>query len=130
MTREDIIRMAREAGDWNGQTAEFNDIGLERFADIVAAHEREECRLIVLDNSDAEGICCTDDVLEAFRQMGEKLRRKTVDKEDLIYRLRKRAEIRRQINTRKSVQEGAPDRIADLLEEAADALESKEKAHD
>jgi len=57
------------------------------------------------------------------------LRRKTVDKEDLIYRLRKRAEIRRQINTRKSVQEGAPDRIADLLEEAADALESKEKAH-
>ena len=48
---------------------------------------------------------------------------------DLIYRLRKRAEIRRQISTRKSVQEGAPDRIADLLEEAADALESKEKAH-
>ena len=45
---------------------------LERFADIVAAHEREECRLIVLDNSDAEGICCTDDVLEAFRQRGEK----------------------------------------------------------
>jgi hypothetical protein len=57
-------------------------------------------------------------------------RKRTVDKEDLIYRLRKRAEIRRQINTRKSVQEGAPDRIADLLEEAADALESKEKAHD
>jgi len=47
-----------------------------------------------------------------------------VDNQDLIYRLRKRAEIRRQINTRKSVQEGAPDRIADLLEEAADALES------
>jgi hypothetical protein len=72
MTRDDIIRMARQAGDWNGQTAEFNDIGLERFAVLVAAHEREECRLIVLDNSDAEGICCTDDVLEAFRQRGEK----------------------------------------------------------
>lgn len=43
--------------------------------------------------------------------------------DDLIYRLRKRAEIRRQIQTRKSVQEGKPDRIADLLEEAADALE-------
>lgn len=39
--------------------------------------------------------------------------------EDLVYRLRKRAEIRRQIQTRKSVQEGKPDRIADLLEEAA-----------
>lgn len=44
-------------------------------------------------------------------------------KDDLIYRLRKRAEIRRSIATRKSVQEGQPDRIADLLEEAADALE-------
>lgn len=39
--------------------------------------------------------------------------------EDLVYRLRKRAEIRRQIPTRKSVQEGKTDRIADLLEEAA-----------
>jgi hypothetical protein len=28
--------------------------------------------LIVIDNSDAEGICCTDDVLEALRQRGEK----------------------------------------------------------
>lgn len=43
--------------------------------------------------------------------------------EDLIFRLRKRAEIRRNIQTRKSVQEGKPDRIADLLEEAAQALE-------
>ena len=42
--------------------------------------------------------------------------------DDLVYRLRKRAEIRRQIPDRKSVQEGQPDRIADLLEEAADAL--------
>jgi hypothetical protein len=43
-----------------------------------------------------------------------------------VYRLRKRAEIRRQIPDRKSVQEGQPDRIADLLEEAADALEKRE----
>lgn len=42
--------------------------------------------------------------------------------EDLIERLEKRAEIRRHIPTRKSVQEGKPDRIADLLEEAAKAL--------
>lgn len=45
---------------------------------------------------------------------------------DLIYRLRKRAEIRRQIPSRKSVQEGQPDRIADLLEEAANRLEELE----
>jgi hypothetical protein len=43
--------------------------------------------------------------------------------EDLVYRLRKRAEIRRKILTRKSVQEGEPDRIADLLEEAANEIE-------
>ena len=46
--------------------------------------------------------------------------------QSLIERLRKRAEIRRQIPTRKSVQEGQPDRIADLLEEAADKLQEYE----
>ena len=49
--------------------------------------------------------------------------RKPIDEEDLVYRLRKRAEIRRQISTRKSVQDGKPDRIADLLEEAANEIE-------
>lgn len=46
---------------------------------------------------------------------------------DLVYRLRKRAEIRRQIPSRKSVQEGKPDRMADLLEEAADEIEKLEQ---
>ena len=46
--------------------------------------------------------------------------------ESLVYRLRKRAEIRRQIQDRKSVQEGLPDRIADLLEEAASRIEELE----
>lgn len=43
--------------------------------------------------------------------------------QDLVTRLRTRSEIRRQIPTRKSVQENKPDRIADLLEEAAVAIE-------
>ena len=42
---------------------------------------------------------------------------------DLIFRLRERARIRRQIPGRKSVQEGQPDRLADLLDEAADVIE-------
>lgn len=46
-----------------------------------------------------------------------------VSEQSLVFRLRKRAEIRRQISTRKSVQEGANDRIADLLEEAANEIE-------
>jgi hypothetical protein len=113
MKREDIIRMAREAGLWQSWLERLEEstktiASLEKFADLVAAHEREKvaqwmsereyatghgdtvedllkelewqaaerereaCRLIVLDNSDAEGICCTDDVLEAFRKRGEK----------------------------------------------------------
>ena len=73
MTREDIIRMAKEAGF---VTLSINEElwvpYLQHFAALVAANEREECGWIVLDNSDAEGICCTDDVLEAIRQRGEK----------------------------------------------------------
>lgn len=42
---------------------------------------------------------------------------------DLIDRLRKRAAIRRTAKGRKSVEKGEPDRIADLLEEAADEIE-------
>jgi predicted RNA-binding Zn ribbon-like protein len=42
---------------------------------------------------------------------------------DLITRLRLRAVIRRQITTRKSVQEGKADRLSDLLEEAAARIE-------
>ena len=49
MDREDIIRMAREAGanrsynpdKWD--ILEIRDTDLERFAALVAAHEREEC---------------------------------------------------------------------------------------
>ena len=43
--------------------------------------------------------------------------------QSLVFRLRKRAEIRRQIQGRKSVEQGTPDRIANLLEEAADEIE-------
>jgi hypothetical protein len=46
--------------------------------------------------------------------------------ESLVFRLRKRAEIREQIQTRKSVQEGKVDRLALLLREAADKIEEQE----
>jgi len=51
MNREDIIRMAREArmpyfyGTW--EIANLD--GLERFAALVAAHEREECLKLVAE---------------------------------------------------------------------------------
>jgi len=43
--------------------------------------------------------------------------------QSLVFRLRRRAEIRRQIPSRRSVQEGQPDRLADLLDEAAEEIE-------
>lgn len=58
--------------------------------------------------------------------MGRSSLVKTVNRE-LMLRLRTRASIRRNIITRKSVQEGKPDRIADLLDEAADEIERLSK---
>lgn len=58
--------------------------------------------------------------------MSDRRNNQYIDKmnnQDLIFRLRERARIRRQIKDRKSVQEGKPDRISDLLEEAAHELE-------
>ena len=48
---------------------------------------------------------------------------KSLEEQTLVERLRIRASIRRNNTERKSVQEGKPDRIADLLEEAADEIE-------
>ena len=49
--------------------------------------------------------------------------KRSLAEQPLVYRLRERARIRRQIPGRKSVEEGTPDRIADLLEEAANEIE-------
>ena len=49
---------------------------------------------------------------------------KPIEEQTLVERLRIRASIRRNNTERKSVKEGKPDRISDLLEEAADEIES------
>jgi len=49
-----------------------------------------------------------------------------VAQQSLLFRLRKRAEIRRQIPGRLAVVEGKPDKIANLLDEAADEIERLE----
>ena len=57
MNREDIIRWAREAGDVETdrrgrETFSFDCYGVERFAQIVAAAEREACANLVQDLCD------------------------------------------------------------------------------
>ena len=50
-----------------------------------------------------------------------------VSEQSLVFRLRKRAEIRRQIPGRLAVVEGKPDKIANLLDEAATEIEQLEQ---
>ena len=64
MTRDDIIRMAEEAGwlmevEWD-ETDGFMDL-LERFAALVAKHEREACAQIVDANAAA---CANNSMLQ------------------------------------------------------------------
>jgi hypothetical protein len=71
MTREDIMRMAKEV--WSA--GYVHERSLERFAALVAAHEREACAKVcearyMGDNSreDMEARRCA----EAIRKRGEK----------------------------------------------------------
>jgi len=69
------------------------------------------CEGQCLSRTECNGTDCLDNVRPVLTQ-------------PLIYRLRKRAQIRRQIPGRLAVIEGKPDKIADLLEEAANEIES------
>jgi len=53
--KEDIIRMAREAGVYTAHTELTLIAGLERFAAIVAAHEREKVAKWMVERSFATG---------------------------------------------------------------------------
>lgn len=64
-----------------------------------------------LSPTECNGTECLDDI------------RPVVD-QPVVFRLRKRAEIRRQIPGRLAVVENKPDKIADLLDEAANEIES------
>ncbi len=69
MTREDIIRMAKECGDWSGQTIEMNDVGLEMFANRVAAAERNKVAQWMIERSYATGHGDTvEDLLKELAQ--------------------------------------------------------------
>jgi hypothetical protein len=72
MTRDDIIRMAREANGYiselpNGDAWLFDDAALERFAALVAAAEREACAKVCDGWMHANG----NDCAAAIRARGE-----------------------------------------------------------
>ena len=69
MNRDDIIKMARGAWYSNGNNAPSLH-ELERFADLVAAAEREACAKVceVLTPTDINGVC---PVADAIRKRGQ-----------------------------------------------------------
>ncbi len=56
MTRDDIIRMAREAGDDWDSTLPSDKEFLERFAALVAAAEREACAKVCEEQRSIEWV--------------------------------------------------------------------------
>jgi len=68
MTRQEIDTLWFKA--MHESIKDNEDFTRYHFAALVAAAERSECVDIVIDNSDMDGICCTDDVLEAIRARG------------------------------------------------------------
>ena len=70
MNKEEIIRMAREAGLAYG--SDEKPLGsVTRFAALVAAHEREACAK-VCDGMDHNGVMIAADCAAAIRARGEK----------------------------------------------------------
>lgn len=96
----------------------FTDSELHTFAESII----NECTGIAWCNFHANGSAIYTLIHEHFGL--KNFTPSDYDTEDIVYRLQKRAEIRRQIPGRKSVLEGKPDRISDLLEEAAVTITS------
>ena len=74
MSREAVIRMAREAGFTEGDISLFPDL-IAHFAALVAAHEREACARVcdVLAVHPEYASDITKVAAQAIRARGEKL---------------------------------------------------------
>jgi hypothetical protein len=74
MTKDDIIRMAREAGFVDGMAEILGLVGFANFANLVAlvaAAEREECAKVCEDYGRAEEMqAIGNDYAEAIRARG------------------------------------------------------------
>lgn len=78
MTRDDILRMAREAGFCETDMNDGRMYCLERFAALVAAAEREECAKVAKAISDkyafghyGNEVDTADEIEDAIRARGK-----------------------------------------------------------
>jgi len=85
MNREDIIRLAREVGLWEmleGYSSEYGSLdaeedclpNLQRFAAVIAAHEREECAKAI---DDSANICAPGSIQTVLREQARCIRSRT-----------------------------------------------------
>lgn len=77
MTREDLVRMAKEVWSACGVYIGPDERSLEQFAALVAAHEREQCALVAEELRPSKPEydqrfydCCTFTAME-IRKRGE-----------------------------------------------------------
>jgi len=70
MTKDDMIRMAREAGVPNSWDLNWFDPYYERFAALVAAAEREACAKVA-ESYEPKCDTCPSGVANAIRARGE-----------------------------------------------------------
>ena len=74
MNRNDIIRLAREAGlplEWISESGVLTWSELKRFAALVAAAEREACERLAWDTPDDEETGIRTAIALAIRARGE-----------------------------------------------------------
>ena len=70
MTREDITRMAREAG-YGEAMSDLHAPALERFAALVAAAEREACAKVCYEVFDKTGLWAALQLSDKIRARGK-----------------------------------------------------------
>lgn len=97
----------------------------------MTENDRQALNLLEKTTQYKMGLCSSEELVSWVQGVGyvyDNLpKEEKLPENDIVNRLRKRANIRLQIKDRKSVQEGKPDRIAQLLLEAARRIEDLEK---
>ena len=71
MNREDIMQMGRQAGSFIELAQEKDLLWLERFAKLVAQHEREACAKVCEQTNDGTPYNLAEACAEAIRARGQ-----------------------------------------------------------
>lgn len=85
MTRDEVLALAQEVGLWEmleGYSSEYGSLdaeedclpNLQRFAAVIAAHEREECAKAI---DDSANICAPGSIQTVLREQARCIRSRT-----------------------------------------------------